>query len=82
MQKLFKPTTMSYEQRPGGGSLFKNEKTQDKQPDYQGEIVTLDGKKFRLAAWVKEGKKGKFFSLKMSEPRPQDPKNDSNELPF
>lgn len=59
---------MSYEQKPGGGSLFKNErKEQEKHPDYTGEIVTPEGKKYRLAAWVKEGKKGKYFSLRLSE---------------
>ena len=73
---------MSYEQKPGTGTLFKNDKKSDKHPDYRGKILDQNGKEWALAAWVKEGKKGKFLSLKMSEPRPQDPKNDSNELPF
>ena len=73
---------MAYEQKPGTGTLFKNDKKSDKQPDYRGRIVDQSGKEWALAAWVKEGKKGKFLSLKMDEPRPQDPKNDSNELPF
>jgi len=32
------------------------------------EVIMVNGKKMRLAAWVKEGKNGKFFSGKMSEP--------------
>lgn len=61
---------MAYEQKPGGGSLFKNtKKTADKHPDYRGEMVTPEGKKYALAAWIKEGKNGKFFSLKLSEPQ-------------
>ena len=72
---------MSYEQKPGGGSLFKNtKKTADKQPDYRGEVVTPEGKKYALAAWIKEGKSGKFFSLKLSEP--QEKKEDPSGLPF
>jgi hypothetical protein len=64
---------MSYEQKPGGGSLFKNtKKKEDKHPEYTGEIVTPEGKKYRLAAWIKEGKNGKFFSLKMSVPQEKD----------
>ena len=70
---------MAYEQKPGDGTLFKNEKTTDKQPDYTGSIITLDGKKFRLAAWVKEGNKGKFLSIKLSEFQK---KEEGNELPF
>jgi hypothetical protein len=46
----------------------------------------VNGKKMRLAAWVKEGKSGKFFSGKMSEPREAQTQNghsdNSNDLPF
>ena len=59
------------------GALFKNERsTNEKAPQYTGKI-NVGGKEFRLAAWVKEGKNGKFFSLKVSEfenkepPKPQ-----------
>jgi hypothetical protein len=49
------------------GVLFKNDKaTNEKAPGYTGKI-NVGGKEFRLAAWVKEGKNGKFFSLKVSE---------------
>ncbi len=59
---------MAYEQRPGSGSLFRNEYKEqgDNKPDYKGTIADLDGKQFNLAGWVKETKGGKkFLSLKM-----------------
>ena len=54
----------------GNGSLFKNEnKTpENNQPEYSGSITLPDGTQQQIAAWVKEGAKGKFFSLKLSDP--------------
>ena len=51
-------------------ALFKNEKSQDNQPDYTGNITLSDGKEMRLAAWIRESKSGlKFLSGVMSEPQ-------------
>ena len=48
--------------------LFKNErKKTDNHPDYTGTIELEGGRKMRLAAWIKQGKKGKFMSGKLSE---------------
>jgi hypothetical protein len=45
------------------GVLFRNDrKTQDSHPTHSGSI-NIDGKEFWLSAWVKDGNKGKFFSL-------------------
>lgn len=50
------------------GVLFKNDKaTSEKAPAYKGKI-NVDGKDYELAAWIKEGKSGKFMSLKVQEP--------------
>ncbi len=80
---------MAYEQRPGSGSLFRNEYKEqgDNKPDYKGTIADLDGKQFNLAGWVKETKTGKkFFSLKMEvivEGEKEDlPPDASDDLPF
>jgi hypothetical protein len=49
------------------GVLFKNDKKEtDKHPDYTGK-VNVAGKELRLAAWLRDGRKGKFMSLKVSE---------------
>ena len=56
------------------GVLFKNDKaTNDRAPQFTGKI-NIGGKELRLAAWVKEGKNGKFFSLKVSEFENKEPK--------
>lgn len=80
---------MSYEHKIGNGSLFKNtNKTNENQPDYSGSIKLQDGKDQQIAAWIKEGTKGKFFSLKLSDPyvKPEsnsvDTSQNSDDLPF
>jgi hypothetical protein len=62
---------MAYEMKEGSGSLFKNDrKTTETHPDFTGSIM-VNGKEHWFSAWVKEGKKGKFFSVsigKVKEP--------------
>ena len=83
----------NYTQKEGQGSLFKNTyKEAAAQPDYTGSVL-INGKEMRLAAWVKEGKNGKFFSLQLSESdkpkvdktetvRTNSVQNHSDDLPF
>lgn len=55
------------------GVLFKNHrKEKPSHPDYSGNI-NVGGSDFWISAWLKEGKKGKFFSLsiKPAAPAPQ-----------
>jgi hypothetical protein len=60
----------NYQMQEGQFTLFKNNNVANNGPQYTGEIM-VNGKKMRLAAWVKEGKQGKFLSGKISEPREQ-----------
>ena len=54
---------MAYIPKEGSGSLFKNDrKTTENHPDYTGTIM-VNGKEHYLSGWIKEGKKGKFFSI-------------------
>lgn len=70
---------MAFEQKPGQGSLFKNKKEKDSQPDYRGTLIAdrdyKAGDKIELAAWVKTPKNGgeKFMSLSISKPREEKP---------
>jgi len=60
---------MTFEHDNNFGSLFKNDKEgNEKWPDYKGKC-TVNGEKMYMAAWIKEGKKGKFMSIEFSEPR-------------
>ena len=48
--------------------LFKNDKDgNEKRPDYTGNI-NIDGVEKKIAAWIREGAKGKFLSGTISEP--------------
>lgn len=63
---------MAYENKPGQGSLFKNDKkTAENHPDYKGSMMTPDGIDCWVSAWVKrpEGKQP-FMSLSI-QPKEQ-----------
>ena len=48
---------------PNSGALFKNDNRKtDKHPEYTGSL-NVDGTEYWINAWVKNGKKGPFFSL-------------------
>jgi hypothetical protein len=62
------------------GVLFKNQSENEKAPAYKGKI-NVDGKDYELAAWIREGKNGKFMSLKVQEPRQkQAPQKDFDDM--
>lgn len=53
----------AYEHKPGTFSLFKNDKGDNaNRPDYRGDGKDMDGNAIEVAAWLKEGSKGKFMS--------------------
>ena len=54
--------------RNNSGSIFKNNKTKETQPDYRGK-VNVNGKDMEISLWVKESKTGtKYFSASFQEP--------------
>ena len=53
-------------QEVGSGSLHKNESAQGKQPAYGGPIE-IEGKKYRMSAWVNEKDGKRYFSIKVNE---------------
>lgn len=87
----------------GKGVLFKNDKKRaENHPDYTGnftltaallkeyEAAMVNGEvKVDLAAWIKEGRKGKFLSLSVNAPYKGERKtqsapqgDDSDDAPF
>jgi hypothetical protein len=79
----------------GKGVLFKNDKKKTaNQPDYTGsatlteallkeyETAMTNGEvKIDLAAWIKEGRSGKFLSLSVSAPYKGERKQTSKSVP-
>jgi hypothetical protein len=58
---------MAYIPKEGSGSLFKNDrKTTETHPDYTGSIM-VNGREHYLSGWIKEGTKGKFFSISIGK---------------
>lgn len=53
--------------KPGTFSLFRNLKKQegDKLPDYRGPGMDVDGNEIEVAAWIRDGAKGKFMSCQI-----------------
>jgi uncharacterized protein (DUF736 family) len=81
---------VTYQQKDMTGSLFKNDKGDNpKRPDYRGSI-TIEGRQWELSAWIQEGQKGKYMSIKAQPPReratPQAPAESKpefdSEIPF
>ena len=67
------------EKRDNSGVLFKNDKKEnEKHPDYKGNIM-VDGNKYWLSAWIKEGKTGKFMGLAVS---PRDAQPPAGKVPY
>jgi hypothetical protein len=69
------------EQKENTGAIFLNDKREkDTQPMYKGKL-NYKGQDIEIALWVRDGKNGKFFSAKLSEPyqKTDTPKVD---LPF
>jgi hypothetical protein len=69
--KLPGALAMTFTQKPGTGSLFKNDrKSKDAQPDYKGSLTLPDGSTMQLGGWITQGANGKYLSLKISAALP------------
>ena len=77
---------MAYEQKDGDLIIFKNEQAEGNQPPYTGKGI-FNGEVIRVALWVKEGAKGKFFAGRIQSeadrPETQSPEPETKDnLPF
>lgn len=60
---------MAYEHKEGQGSLFRNDKQNDRQPDMRGTIM-IQGVTYEIAAWERTSQNGRsYLSLQASLPR-------------
>ena len=72
---------MAFQQRDMSGVLFKNDKDGvESRPDYRG-TATIDGEELEIAAWIKEGKNGKFMSLSFQPKEAREPAPQVNRAP-
>jgi hypothetical protein len=56
-----------YVRKEGTATLFRNTfKDKPNQPDYRGELRLL-GQSFKLSAWIKDGRNGKFLNIAVTE---------------
>ena len=54
---------MAFEHNDFSGSLFANDRrSNDRQPTHTGSCK-INGEEYWISAWVKEGAKGRFFSM-------------------
>jgi len=58
---------MAYQQKEGQGSLFKNEKQNDRQPDFKGTIM-IKGTLYNISAWNRTSQNGReYLSLQADD---------------
>ena len=63
---------MAYEHKDGQSSMFRNEKQNDRQPDYKGTIV-INETTYEIAGWERTSQRGSsYISLQASLPRERD----------
>lgn len=60
---------MAYQQKEGQGSLFKNEKQNDRQPDFKGSIM-IKGVLYNVSAWNRTSQNGREYISLQAEERP------------
>ncbi len=81
---------MAYEQKPGTGIIWKNDKyvPGGNQPYAKGTIKDLDGNDLDVALWIPKSDKIKGFNITMKPPyKKEEPEEDetmsnNEDLPF
>lgn len=63
---------MAYQQKEGQGSLFKNDKQNDRQPDFRGTIM-IKGVTYSISAWNRTSQNGRDYISLQAEERSQYP---------
>jgi hypothetical protein len=73
---------MAFQQKPGGFALFRNirKKEGSNEPDYKGDGLDVNGTPVEIAAWIKDGAKGKFMACQM-KPKTDPPRRDPSRMP-
>jgi len=62
---------MAYELKEGQGSLFKNDKQNDRQPDFKGSIM-IKGVLYSVSAWNRTSQNGRQYISLQAEERQAD----------
>ena len=62
---------MAFQFNEGQGSLFKNEKQNERQPDFKGSIL-IKGVLYNVSAWSRTSQNGKEYLSLQADERPQD----------
>lgn len=61
---------MAYEKKPGDIAIFKEKnKTNDRAPDWKGDLLTPSGEKLQIALWLKSDT---MLAGKVEAPRQRD----------
>jgi len=68
---LLKYSEMAYQQKEGQGSLFKNDKQNDRQPDFRGTIL-IKGVTYNISAWNRTSQNGREYISLQAEEKTQD----------
>lgn len=62
---------MAYQQKEGQGSLFHNDKQNERQPDFKGTIL-IKGITYNISAWNRTSQNGREYISLQAEEKPAD----------
>lgn len=62
---------MAYQQKEGQGSLFRNDKQNERQPDFKGTIM-IKGVTYNVSAWNRTSQNGREYISLQAEEKPAD----------